>query len=140
MSDRPVTASMTTAEELSVALSTSPNAGVPARPGDGDPRCAFDSIQLELKDIGQLFNSLDPSPFKERDLDRDAEEFIVGWARELHCATGDDVKLILHLQNPLPPDNTPCAWPGPVMNEPPESPPSEHAVVRVRLRIVSPVL
>src|SRR5262249_35449296 len=31
----------------------------------------------------QLFATLDPYPFPERDLDADAEEFIVGWAREL---------------------------------------------------------
>ena len=31
----------------------------------------------------QLFNSLDPSPFRERDLDFHTEDFVVGWAREL---------------------------------------------------------
>jgi hypothetical protein len=40
-------------------------------------------IRLELREVSQLFNSMDPSPFIERDLDGDAEEFIVGWAREL---------------------------------------------------------
>ena len=30
----------------------------------------------------QLFNSIDPSPFRSRDLDPDAEEFIVGWAKD----------------------------------------------------------
>lgn len=39
-------------------------------------------ISLEVHDINQLFNSMDPSPFREKDLDDDAEEFIVGWARE----------------------------------------------------------
>ena len=39
-------------------------------------------IDIRISDIRQLFNSLDPSPFHERDLDRDAEEFIVGWADE----------------------------------------------------------
>jgi hypothetical protein len=32
--------------------------------------------------MGQLFNSMDPSPFIEKDLDDDAEEFIVSWAQE----------------------------------------------------------
>lgn len=41
------------------------------------------SIKLKLRDMSQLFNSMDPSPFIERDLDDNAEEFIVGWAREL---------------------------------------------------------
>jgi hypothetical protein len=41
------------------------------------------SIKLKLHDLQQLFNSMDPSPFIERDLDDDAEEFIVSWAQEL---------------------------------------------------------
>lgn len=31
----------------------------------------------------QLFDTLDPFPFHERDLDEEAAEFIVGWTREL---------------------------------------------------------
>jgi hypothetical protein len=37
-------------------------------------------IELKLSGLNQLFNSMDPSPFHERDLDHDAEEFIVSWA------------------------------------------------------------
>lgn len=40
-------------------------------------------IRLRIKDATQLFNSLDPDPFIERDLDDDAVEFITSWAREL---------------------------------------------------------
>ena len=40
-------------------------------------------IAVRIMSISQLFNSLDPFPFQERDLDKNAEEFIVGWAREL---------------------------------------------------------
>ena len=40
------------------------------------------SIKLRLRDVEQLFNSMDPSPFIEKDLDDKAEEFIVGWAQE----------------------------------------------------------
>lgn len=39
-------------------------------------------ISLNLHDINQLFNSMDPSPFREKDLDDDADEFIVSWAQE----------------------------------------------------------
>lgn len=39
-------------------------------------------IELRLANANQLFNTMDPSPFHERDLDHDAEEFIVSWARE----------------------------------------------------------
>ena len=41
------------------------------------------TIEVRLGTAAQLFNSMDPSPFHERDLDHDAEAFIVGWAREL---------------------------------------------------------
>lgn len=40
-------------------------------------------IEIRVDEASQLFNTLDPFPFHERDLDRDAEEFIVGWAREV---------------------------------------------------------
>jgi hypothetical protein len=40
-------------------------------------------IEIHVGELKQLFNSIDPSPFRNRDLDRDAEEFIVGWAKDL---------------------------------------------------------
>jgi hypothetical protein len=40
-------------------------------------------IEIHLRTAEQLFNSLDPSPFHERDLDDEAEHYIVGWAREI---------------------------------------------------------
>jgi hypothetical protein len=40
-------------------------------------------IRLRVNDIGQLFNSLDPDPFIERDLDDDAVDYITSWAREI---------------------------------------------------------
>ena len=33
-------------------------------------------IELVLRNVMQLFNSLDPSPFHEKELDPDAEEYI----------------------------------------------------------------
>lgn len=39
-------------------------------------------IEVRVAELRQLFNVIDASPFRERDLDPDAEEFIVGWARE----------------------------------------------------------
>ena len=55
-------------------------------------------IELKLHDLNQLFNSMDPSPFHERDLDRNAEEFIVSWARE--HPRQQELKLVIHLANP----------------------------------------
>ncbi len=52
-------------------------------------------IELNLANVNQLFNTMDPSPFRERDLDRDAEEFIVGWAREFPLR--EPVELVVHL-------------------------------------------
>jgi hypothetical protein len=54
-----------------------------------------DLIELRVDNIAQLFHTLDPFPFRERDLDREAEEFIVGWAREL--PTGRAISIIIHL-------------------------------------------
>ena len=39
-------------------------------------------IEIKLNKIDQLFNTMDRAPFDERDLDHDAEEFIVSWAKE----------------------------------------------------------
>jgi hypothetical protein len=43
---------------------------------------ASELIEIHVAELRQLFNSIDPSPFEEKDLDPKAEEFIVGWARE----------------------------------------------------------
>jgi len=52
-------------------------------------------ISLRLRELNQLFNSMDPSPFIDRDLDHDAEEFIVSAAREAHDRGAFD--LVVHL-------------------------------------------
>jgi hypothetical protein len=51
-------------------------------PGGFPPGCVL--IEVHLSELQQLFNSLDPTPFRERDLDPKAEEFIADWAREVH--------------------------------------------------------
>lgn len=40
-------------------------------------------IQLRVQSIGQIFHTLDPLPFRERDLDTGVEEYVVGWAGEI---------------------------------------------------------
>ncbi len=52
-------------------------------------------IDVKLGDLAQLFNSFDPSPFHERDLDPRAEVFIVSWAREL--SERGPIRIVLHL-------------------------------------------
>jgi len=51
--------------------------------------------EVRVSDISQLFDTLDPFPFPDRDLDKDAEEFIVGWAREL--PRDHPLKIVLHM-------------------------------------------
>ena len=48
-----------------------------------DTSTAAGVIEVRIHELVQLFNTLDPSPFHERDLDNDGEDCIVGWAREL---------------------------------------------------------
>src|SRR5690242_5792741 len=57
------------------------------------------AIEIRVDDVGQLFDTLDPFPFREKDLDRDAEEYIVGWAREL--PPKQPIAIVVH----LPPEN-----------------------------------
>jgi hypothetical protein len=51
-------------------------------------------IELRIREIGQLFHSLDPLPFRERDLDERVEEYVVGWAGEMAKAP---VNIVIHL-------------------------------------------
>jgi hypothetical protein len=48
-----------------------------------------------VQDIGQIFHTLDPLPFRERDLDVGVEEYIVGWAGEI--AGQRPISIIVHL-------------------------------------------
>ena len=57
-------------------------------------------IKLSLRELAQLFNSMDSSPFVDRDLDADAEEFIVSSARELPPAP--ELELVIMLSVPAP--------------------------------------
>ena len=52
-------------------------------------------IELKLRDTRQLFNSFDPAPFIEKDLDDDAENYIIDAVREVR-AHGSK-KLIVYL-------------------------------------------
>jgi hypothetical protein len=52
-------------------------------------------IEVNLSRLAQLFNSLDPSPFHERDLDKDAEDYIIGSAEEISYQR--PMTLVIHL-------------------------------------------
>lgn len=68
------------------------NAAAPPLPGH-DQRAEV--LELYLADSRQLFNSMDPAPFHQRDLDPKAADYIVDWAREL--PTGPTLALLVHL-------------------------------------------
>ncbi len=55
-------------------------------------------IELRLHDSAQLFNTLDPFPFREGDIDADAERYIVEWAQEL--PKDEPIAIVIHLQSP----------------------------------------
>ena len=55
-------------------------------------------VELHLREIEQLFDSMDPCPFYERDLDPNAEEYIVTSAYELRDRTVDTI--VVHLDRP----------------------------------------
>lgn len=52
-------------------------------PGGVETPAGAGRIQLQIQSIGQLFHTLDPLPFRERDLDAAVEEYVVGWASEM---------------------------------------------------------
>jgi len=55
-------------------------------------------IRLRIHEVTQLFNSLDPDPFIERDLDDDAVEYIRSWVREIPHAR--PLKLLVEITSP----------------------------------------
>jgi len=60
-------------------------------------------IEVRIKEIDQLFNSIDPAPFREKDIDDDANEFIVGWAKEMPLQK--ELTLLVHMNRlTAPPD------------------------------------
>jgi len=53
-------------------------------------------LELRLRELAQLFNSMDPAPFLEKDLDRDAEDYIASWA--MQCPADSRFHITIHLQ------------------------------------------
>ena len=50
---------------------------------DGRPGAEVSDLHLNLNSLQQLFHSLDPSPFREKALDVEAEAYLVALAKEL---------------------------------------------------------
>lgn len=53
------------------------------------------TIEIRIRMLAQLFDSLDPSPFRERGLNRDADSYIVDCAGE--HAPREPLRLLIHV-------------------------------------------
>jgi hypothetical protein len=60
-----------------------------------EPQSHPATIELRVERLAHLFDPLDPFPVPSRDLAKTAEDFIVGWAREL--PPGADLALVIHV-------------------------------------------
>jgi hypothetical protein len=56
-------------------------------------------IEVYVREVDQLFDSMDPSPFHEKDLVRNAHEYNVGTAKEL--SGGGKMALRVYLAKPV---------------------------------------
>jgi hypothetical protein len=53
------------------------------------------TLELHVADLRQLFNAMDPAPFRERELDPNADEYIVDWAGERR--SDEQLALLVHV-------------------------------------------
>jgi len=58
-------------------------------------KVAENLIEIRVNDIAQLFHTLDPFPFREKDLADEAEDYIVSWAREM--PGNRPFKIVVHI-------------------------------------------
>jgi hypothetical protein len=79
------------------AAAPAPVNPAPRQAGDPVPPTC-ERIEVRVAELKQLFNAIDPSPFRERDLDPAAEEFIVSWARE--APRDAPLALVVYLDRP----------------------------------------
>jgi hypothetical protein len=55
-------------------------------------------IEIRLREVRQLFHTLDPAPFREKDLDEGAERYLLEACRE--AGTRRPLRLVVHLPEP----------------------------------------
>lgn len=67
-----------------------------SRPRHRRPGGSSASVSIHVRDLAQLFNSLDPSPFWDRDLDRTAAEFIEDEFRDRQSADAWHLHVYAH--------------------------------------------
>jgi hypothetical protein len=76
---------------------------MPGQPPPAGELFTVDSevIEVHVAELKELFNAIDPSPFRDRDLDPSAEEFVVSWARDTHRDA--PLALLVHADRPAGP-------------------------------------
>ena len=75
---------------------TAPQAATNGAPGGGDRKV----LELHVAEMRQLYNAMDPAPFRERDLDPNAEDYILDWGREV--PPGQPLGLVVRLSSETP--------------------------------------
>ncbi|MEW5904983.1 MAG: hypothetical protein AB1722_11655 [Pseudomonadota bacterium] len=60
-------------------------------------------LAMRVREVGQLFNSMDPTPFLNKDLDPDAEAYIESWAFDY--SPNSRFQINLHIEQ-MPQDDT----------------------------------
>jgi hypothetical protein len=60
------------------------------------PQPAVRKIELRIRQLSELFNSMDPTPFHHRNLDTDAEEFLDNWALDFPAKS--HFRIIVHIE------------------------------------------
>src|SRR5688572_24872198 len=82
-------------------IDNSPNSVNPPsrQPNNDSVTASCGIIKMHLRKLEQLFDSLDHSPFREKDLDRNAEEYIVDSIKELPSKA--PCEIVIHLDEPI---------------------------------------
>lgn len=71
--------------------------------GDRLPVGEVEWLDIRVGELNQLFNMMDPAPFRERDVDPNAETYIVEWAQEARADR--PLGVVVHLgREPATPD------------------------------------
>lgn len=61
-------------------------------------------LDLNVAELRQLFNSMDPAPFRKRDLDPKAQAYIVEWAQEVPAGRPLQLRVHVDAQTVTPAD------------------------------------
>ena len=77
--------------------STTEDAVAVIEAGDNIPT-GSELIEVRVAELRQLFDAIDPSPFRDKDLDAAAAEFIIDWSKDV--PRNAPLALLVHLDRP----------------------------------------